>query len=114
MAKDTQAPQDTAVENPDAATNGSGDAPAKKDRTPSTFHIIVRQEGQTDWTMLEDTQDAITQEDAKRNAAKALVNHEVYGPVIQGAGLELAAVSARGFKPLVVKVEPQEPKLVLR
>lgn len=96
------------------------DAPAteetaeKKERKPSTFIIAVRTKGETAWTHLERTFQTITQDDAKRDAARSLVDHEVYGPLIQGDGIELAAVSARGFKPIVVRVEPQPAKLVLK
>jgi hypothetical protein len=110
MAKDTpQVDENTAAP-------AEGDAPKAEPRKPSQFHIAVQLNGEPEnqWKFLDATFEAVTQDDAKRDAARSLVDHPDYGPVIQGDGLKLAAVTARGFKPIVVKVEPQPAKLVLR
>lgn len=86
----------------------------KAPRNPSPFVILVRAKGaDAAWTQLPSPVQALTQDAAKNVAARALVNDETYGPTIQGDGLEIAAVTVRSFKPVVVRVEPQPAKVVV-
>lgn len=99
------------VEAPEAPV----EAPEKKEPRPeTTFRVFVRPKGAEDWHTLDETVSGRTQEEAKKKAARLLNDIEEYSAMIQGDGLELAVTSARSFKPVLVKVEPQPAKVVLR
>lgn len=86
----------------------------KVQRVPSPFIILVRPIGADEgWTQLPSPVNALTQVDAKKAAARNLLNDPEYAEIIQGSGLELAAVTVRSFKPAVVKVEPQPAKVTI-
>lgn len=98
-----------------SATEAPEKAAEKKEPRPETnFRVFVRAAGADQWTTLEQTVAGRTQEEAKKKAARVLNDIEEYAAQIQGAGLELAVTSARSFKPVMVKVEPQPAKVVLR
>lgn len=87
----------------------------KKEPRPETvFRVLVRSAGAEAWIVLDDTVSGRTQEEGKKKAARMLSDIEEYAAQIQGNGLELAVTSARSFKPVLVKVEPQPAKVVLR
>lgn len=89
----------------------------KKEPRPETvFRVLVRSVGAESWLVLPEDQNVTgrTQEEGKKKAARMLSDIEEYAEQIQGNGLELAVTSARSFKPVVVKVEPQPAKVVLR
>lgn len=95
------------------------DAPAPEaekaaPRPETEFRVFVRAAGGTEWATLDQTVSGRTQEEAKKKAARVLNDIEEYAAQIQGSGLELAVTSARSFKPVLVKVEPQPAKVVLR
>lgn len=90
------------------------EATEKKVRPVTTFRVFVRAKGEDTWEVLDQTVDGRTQEEAKKHAARMLNDIEQYAALIQGDGLELAVTSARSFKPVLVKVEPQPAKVVLR
>lgn len=100
----------TATDTP-PKTNADAD---KKPRPETTFRVFVRAAGATEWTTLDQTVVGRTQEEAKKKAARVLNDIEQYAEQIRGQGLELAVTSARSFKPVLVKVEPQPAKVVLR
>lgn len=83
-------------------------------RKPTEFRVFVRPKDQDVWTVLDQTVAGRTQEEAKKKAARLLNGLDVYADEIRGEGLELAVTSARSFKPVLVKVEPQPAKVVLR
>jgi hypothetical protein len=87
---------------------------AKEPRPETVFRVFVRSVGEEAWLALDQTVSGRTQEEAKKKAARMLNDIEEYAAQIQGNGLELAVTSARSFKPVVVKVEPQPAKVVLR
>ena len=84
-----------------------------KPRPETTFVVLVRPKGTEPWNLIESRVTAKTQDDAKRQAARLLGEDEEYGAAIQGDGLEIAVTSARSFKPVLVKVEPQPAKVVI-
>lgn len=90
--------------------NGDEKAP----RPETTFVVLTRAAGSEAWTTLDEHFVGRTQDEAKRKAARALSESAEYGPIIQGDGLEIAVTSARSFKPVLVKVEPQPAKVVVR
>jgi hypothetical protein len=97
-----------------SSASATATADEKKARVPSPFVILVRAKGaDAAWTQLPSPVQALTQDAAKNIAARSLVNDETYGPTIQGDGLEIAAVTVRSFKPVVVRVEPQPAKVVV-
>ncbi len=83
-------------------------------RSATTFVVFVRPKGEVQWTLLEKTYDGKTQDEGKRNAARGLGEDEHYASFIQNDGLEIAVTSARSFKPVLVKVEPQPAKVVIK
>lgn len=100
----TSAPEDTAAE-----------ATAEKTPRPeTTFVVFVRAKGDELWALDSEKVTAKTQDEAKRAAARGLGEQEQYAALIQGDGLEIAVTSARSFKPVLVKVEPQPSKVVIR
>lgn len=91
------------------------DQPTEKKERPSTeFVALVRPKGAEGWEILDATYTARTQDEAKKIVARALNEVEEYAAHIQGEGLEIAVTSARSFKPVLVKVEPQPAKVVIR
>lgn len=91
------------------------DEAEKKPRPITTFRVFVRPAGGVEWTALSETVDGRTQDEAKKVAARLLgAEGSEYAEHIQGAGLEIAVTSARSFKPVLVKVEPQPAKVVIR
>lgn len=87
---------------------------AEKPRPETTFVVFTRTKGETAWNIIPKTYVGRTQDEAKRKAARALSEDADYAPAIQGDGLEIAVTSARSFKPVLVKVEPQPAKVVVR
>ncbi len=104
------------TKNQDAETKTEGEAKEKTPRQPSDFHIFIRTADDQPWTPLPQTYSALTQDDAKKAAARDLAadGSEFQDIIVNGDGLQVAAVTVRGFKPIVVKVEPQPAKLVLK
>jgi hypothetical protein len=101
------------------AENKQKDAPKadgeKKEARPETeFVALVRPAGTEAWQHLPQTFQGKTQTDAKKEVARALSEVEEWASHIQGAGLEIVVTSARSFKPVLVKVEPQPAKVVIR
>lgn len=86
----------------------------EKPRPETTFVVLTRTKGEVAWNVLDTKYVGRTQDEAKRKAARALSEHPDYAPSIQGDGLEIAVTSARSFKPVLVKVEPQPAKVVVR
>jgi hypothetical protein len=97
--------------------NAAPEAPeAKTDAKPrpeTTFVVLVRAKGETPWNLIQERVTAKTQDDAKKQAARLLGEQEQYRALIEGEGLEIAVTSARSFKPVLVKVEPQPAKVVI-
>lgn len=92
--------------------DAAADKPKTEPRKASKFNILVRTKDEPTWTLLPKQYEAVTQDDAKRDAARELAaDGSDYQAVILGDGLQLVASTARGWKPIVVKVEPQPPKL---
>lgn len=89
-------------------------AVAEKPRPETIFVVLTRTKGETLWSVLPTKFVGRTQDEAKRKAARALSEDSEYAPAIQGDGLEIAVTSARSFKPVLVKVEPQPAKVVVR
>lgn len=90
------------------------DAEKTAPRPETTFVVFTRAKGDETWSILGEQYVGRTQDEAKRKAARALSDSDEYGPIIQGDGLEIAVTSARSFKPVLVKVEPQPAKVVVR
>lgn len=86
----------------------------KKDRPVTEFVALVRPTGADGWEILDERYSARTQDEAKKLVARGLNEVEEYANHIQGEGLEIAVTSARSFKPVLVKVEPQPAKVVIR
>lgn len=92
-----------------------GTATAEKaPRAETDFRVFVRPKGEATWTTLDETVSGRTQDEAKKKAARVLNDIEEYALLIQGDGIELAVTAARSFKPVLVRVEPQPAKVVLR
>lgn len=93
-----------------------GDEPTeKKEPRPETeFVALVRPAGTEPWQHLPSTFTGKTQTDAKRDVARALAEVPEWQEHINGEGLEIVVTSARSFKPVLVKVEPQPPKVTIR
>lgn len=88
-----------------------------EDKTPrpeTEFVALVRPVGAEAYQLLPQKYTGKTQDDAKRQVARALAEVPEWAEHIQGSGLEIAVTSARSFKPVVVKVEPQPAKVVIR
>lgn len=83
-------------------------------RPVTTFRVLVRPVGGVEWTLIDATVDGRTQDEGKKAASRLLAEDGTYGPLIQGEGIEIAVTSARSFKPVTVKVEPQPAKVVIR
>lgn len=90
------------------------DAVEKKPRSVTSFVVFTRNAGDTVWGTLPAPVSGRTQDEAKRNAARTLSADPAYADQINGDGLELAVAPARSFRPVVIKVEPQPAKVVLR
>lgn len=86
----------------------------KKDRPITEFVALVRPKGETAWSILSERHSARTQDECKKLVARSLNDQPEYAQHIQGEGLEIAVTSARSFKPVLVKVEPQPAKVVIR
>lgn len=95
-------------------TDGGTAVAEKAPRTETDFRVFVRPKGAESWTTLDDTVSGRTQDEAKKKAARVLNDIEEYALLIQGDGIELAVTAARSFKPVLVRVEPQPAKVVLR
>lgn len=89
-------------------------AEKKEARAETEFVAFVRPSGQDAWQLLDQHFQGKTQDDAKRQVARALSEVPEWSAHIQGSGLEIAVTSARSFKPVIVKVEPQPAKVVIR
>lgn len=98
-----------------ATAEKTKDAAEKKEPRPETeFVALVRPVGTETYQLLPQNFAGKTQDDAKRQVARALNEVPEWSAHIQGDGLEIAVTSARSFKPVVVKVEPQPAKVVIR
>lgn len=87
-----------------------------EDRPLTVFVALVRPKGTEAWTLLEETFQGRTQDEAKKVIARALSADESeggYAEVINADGLEIAVTSARSFKPVLVKTQPQPAKVVI-
>lgn len=98
----------------DGATKDGAQKEPKEPRPETEFVALVRPAGQEAWQQLPQTYTGKTQVDAKREVARALNDVPEWAAHIQGDGLEIVVTSARSFKPVVVKVEPQPAKVVIR
>ena len=86
----------------------------KKDRPITEFVALVRPHAEESWLVLDQHYSARTQDECKKLVARSLNDEPEYAAHIQGDGLEIAVTSARSFKPVLVKVEPQPAKVVIR
>lgn len=87
----------------------------QKDRPATSFRVFVRPAGGDEWKALDKPVTGRTQDEAKKIAARELgADGSEYAANIQGDGLEIAVCAARSFKPVLVKVEPQPAKVVIR
>lgn len=87
-----------------------------EDRPLTVFVALVRPKGEDEWTLLDERFEGRTQDEAKKVIARTLSADESdggYGEVINGDGLEIAVTSARSFKPVLVKTQPQPAKVVI-
>jgi hypothetical protein len=90
------------------------DKAEKKQRPETEFVALIRPRGQENWQLIPSRYTGKNQDDAKRQVARALAEIDEWRAHIEGDGLEIAVTSARSFKPVLVKVEPQPAKVVIR
>lgn len=92
-------------------------APAK-DKVKSKFRVLARVKGDSTWTELPATYEAVEQGAAKGAAANDIsqsTNDEFAGLrenlSESGKGVQFLAVSSRGYKPETFKLEAPKPRL---
>lgn len=103
------------------AAAGSQDTNTATERKQSTFVVFVQVKGKPETLRVLDARyQGITQDHAKRDAARAIAAIDGDGHALAAyrdavldpkVGIEVAAVSERVWQPLHVKVEPQPAKV---